>query len=161
MLITAMRTSKSPFLPLSSELKMQAAFSSETIVTVCQTTQQDIPQDHAFNICCCYDLRSLHRYHQLCLFPPDPSELPLCEISLACDNLLCDGHGRPPNPVLVVHVYNAADAVWIKYARTEVVEVSFIIMELSSDTAFAYMSYASSSNKLTTSRLVDSWALIL
>ncbi|XP_069701186.1 inositol polyphosphate-4-phosphatase type I A isoform X3 [Periplaneta americana] len=54
----------------------------------------------------------------------DPSELPLCEISLACDNLLCDGHGRPPNPVLVVHVYIPADAVWIKYAKTEVVERS-------------------------------------
>ncbi|KAK7792356.1 hypothetical protein R5R35_009959 [Gryllus longicercus] len=54
----------------------------------------------------------------------DPSELPLCEISLACDNLLCDGHGRPPNPVLVVHVYIPMDGVWIKYAKTEVVERS-------------------------------------
>ncbi|XP_067004000.2 inositol polyphosphate-4-phosphatase type I A [Anabrus simplex] len=54
----------------------------------------------------------------------DPSELPLCEISLACDNLLCDGHGRPPNPVLVVHVYIPNDGVWIKYAKTEVVERS-------------------------------------
>ena len=57
----------------------------------------------------------------------DPSELPLCEISLACDNLLCDGHGRPPNPVLVVHVYIPADGVWIKYAKTEVVEVSLLL----------------------------------
>lgn len=101
-------------------------------------------------------LRSHHQYHQLCLFPPDPSELPLCEISLACDNLLCDGHGRPPNPVLVVHVYIATDAVWIKYARTEVVEVSFIIMELYSDTAIACMSYDASSSKPTASGLVDS-----
>ncbi|PSN35360.1 hypothetical protein C0J52_11509 [Blattella germanica] len=54
----------------------------------------------------------------------DPSELPLCEISLACDNLLCDGHGRPPNPVLVVHVYIPSENVWIKYAKTEVVERS-------------------------------------
>ncbi|XP_021932968.1 type I inositol 3,4-bisphosphate 4-phosphatase isoform X2 [Zootermopsis nevadensis] len=54
----------------------------------------------------------------------DPSELPLCEISLACDNLLCDGHGRPPNPVLVVHVYIPTDAVWVKYAKTEVIERS-------------------------------------
>ncbi|KAJ9586081.1 hypothetical protein L9F63_020278, partial [Diploptera punctata] len=54
----------------------------------------------------------------------DPSELPLCEISLACDNLLCDGHGRPPNPVLVVHVYIPSDGVWIKYSKTEVVERS-------------------------------------
>jgi inositol polyphosphate-4-phosphatase len=64
----------------------------------------------------------------------DPSELPLCEISLACDNLLCDGHGRPPNPVLIVHVYMAAEAVWIKYARTEVVEVGAIILELCCET---------------------------
>ncbi|KAL1130605.1 hypothetical protein AAG570_011850, partial [Ranatra chinensis] len=33
----------------------------------------------------------------------DPNELPICEVSLSCDNLLCDGHGRPPNPVIIVH----------------------------------------------------------
>ena len=64
------------------------------------------------------------RCHYLC---PDPSELPLREISLSCDNLLCDGHGRPPNPVLVIHVYIPTDAVWIKYAKTEVVEVSLSV----------------------------------
>jgi hypothetical protein len=65
----------------------------------------------------------LKHHFEFCMSPPDPSELPLCEISLACDNLLCDGHGRPPNPVLVVHVYISTDMVWIKYAKTEVVEV--------------------------------------
>jgi hypothetical protein len=53
-------------------------------------------------------------------------------------------------------VYIATDAVWIKYARTEVVEVSFIIMELYSDTAIACMSYDASSSKPTASGLVDS-----
>ncbi|CAD1478010.1 unnamed protein product [Heterotrigona itama] len=54
----------------------------------------------------------------------DPAEIPICEISLACDNLLCDGHGRPPNPVLEVDVQVRCSKTWIKYARTEVVERS-------------------------------------
>lgn len=47
----------------------------------------------------------------------------MCEISLACDNLLCDGHGRPPTPVLEIDVQSRSSKTWIKYARTEVVEV--------------------------------------
>ncbi|XP_034174729.2 inositol polyphosphate-4-phosphatase type I A isoform X1 [Osmia lignaria lignaria] len=54
----------------------------------------------------------------------DPAEIPMCEISLACDNLLCDGHGRPPNPVLEIDVQVKGSKTWIKYARTEVVERS-------------------------------------
>ncbi|XP_022917406.2 inositol polyphosphate-4-phosphatase type I A isoform X1 [Onthophagus taurus] len=54
----------------------------------------------------------------------DMSELPLCEVSLACDNLLCDGHGRPPNPTLVVDVYMPSTKVWVQYARTEIIERS-------------------------------------
>ncbi|XP_008550763.1 inositol polyphosphate-4-phosphatase type I A isoform X1 [Microplitis demolitor] len=54
----------------------------------------------------------------------DPAEIPVCEISLSCDNLLCDGHGRPPNPVLEIDVQVAKSCTWIKYARTEVVERS-------------------------------------
>lgn len=58
------------------------------------------------------------------LFSSDPAEVPMCEISLACDNLLCDGHGRPPTPVLEVDVQSKSSKTWIKYARTEVVEVT-------------------------------------
>ncbi|XP_054012614.1 inositol polyphosphate-4-phosphatase type I A isoform X1 [Hylaeus anthracinus] len=54
----------------------------------------------------------------------DPAEIPMCEMSLACDNLLCDGHGRPPNPVLEVDVQTKGSKTWIKYAKTEVVERS-------------------------------------
>ena len=54
----------------------------------------------------------------------DPAEIPMCEISLACDNLLCDGHGRPPNPVLEIDVQAKSANTWVKYARTEVVERS-------------------------------------
>ncbi|KAK9744541.1 PH domain [Popillia japonica] len=54
----------------------------------------------------------------------DMSELPLCEVSLACDNLLCDGHGRPPNPTLVIDVYMPTAKVWVQYARTEIIEKS-------------------------------------
>jgi len=48
----------------------------------------------------------------------------MCEVSLACDNLLCDGHGRPPTPVLEIDVQSKSSKTWIKYARTEVVEVT-------------------------------------
>lgn len=54
----------------------------------------------------------------------DPCELPICEISLSCDNLLCDGNGRPPNPVLLIHVFIPEEGVLIKYAKTEVIERS-------------------------------------
>ena len=59
----------------------------------------------------------------MCFFGADVSESPLCEISLACDNLLCDSHGRAPNAKLVVHVRNSPNSGWLKYAATEVVEV--------------------------------------
>lgn len=49
-------------------------------------------------------------------------EVPLCETALACDNLLCDGHGRPPNPSIVVHVTVPHRSGWLKYGRTEVIE---------------------------------------
>ncbi|KAK4877541.1 hypothetical protein RN001_010047 [Aquatica leii] len=61
----------------------------------------------------------IQRQHML-----DISELPLCEISLACDNLLCDGHGRPPNPTLVVDIYMSLAKVWVQYGRTEIIERS-------------------------------------
>lgn len=57
-------------------------------------------------------------------FISDMSELPLCEISLACDNLLCDGHGRSPNPTIVADVYMQPVKVWVQYARTEIIDVS-------------------------------------
>ncbi|XP_018570173.1 type I inositol 3,4-bisphosphate 4-phosphatase isoform X2 [Anoplophora glabripennis] len=52
----------------------------------------------------------------------DIAEVPLCEVSLACDNLLCDGHGRPPNPTLVVDVYMPSYKFWVQYGRTEIIE---------------------------------------
>lgn len=42
---------------------------------------------------------------------------------MACDNLLCDGHGRPPNPTLVVDAYMPAQKTWVQYGRTEIIEV--------------------------------------
>lgn len=52
----------------------------------------------------------------------DVIEVPLCEISLSCDNLLCDGHGIPPNPSLAVDVYVPVSKNWVHYARTETIE---------------------------------------
>ncbi|KAF7283770.1 hypothetical protein GWI33_023017 [Rhynchophorus ferrugineus] len=54
----------------------------------------------------------------------DVTEVPLYEISISCDNLLCDGHGRPPNPSMVVDVYMAAQKLWVQYGKTEIIEKS-------------------------------------
>ena len=57
---------------------------------------------------------------------PDLNEVPICESAISCDNLLCDGNGKPPNPSVVVQVTSPSRTVgWIKYGRTEVVEVIF------------------------------------
>lgn len=63
-------------------------------------------------------------------YSTDTIELPLCEVSLCCDNLLCDGHGRPPRPVLVVHVYIPKEDVWLKYTNTEIVEVRHFLLQI-------------------------------
>jgi hypothetical protein len=104
---------------------MQVVCVSKTLITAYQITWYHILEYCSLYVQCCWNLR-LNRI--MCLSVSDPSELPLCEISLACDNLLCDGHGRPPNPVLIIHVYIPTDVVWIKYAKTEVVEVSSSVL---------------------------------
>ncbi|CAB0001154.1 unnamed protein product [Nesidiocoris tenuis] len=53
----------------------------------------------------------------------DPNELPICEVSLMCDNLLCDGNGRPPNPIIVAHVFIRSAGIWLKYSNTEIIQV--------------------------------------
>uniref|UniRef100_A0A182S6S9 phosphatidylinositol-3,4-bisphosphate 4-phosphatase n=1 Tax=Anopheles maculatus TaxID=74869 RepID=A0A182S6S9_9DIPT len=55
----------------------------------------------------------------------DLNEIPICESVISCDNLLCDGNGKPPNPSVVVQVTsNNRASGWIKYGRTEVIERS-------------------------------------
>uniref|UniRef100_A0A2M3Z0D9 phosphatidylinositol-3,4-bisphosphate 4-phosphatase n=1 Tax=Anopheles braziliensis TaxID=58242 RepID=A0A2M3Z0D9_9DIPT len=56
----------------------------------------------------------------------DLNEVPICESVISCDNLLCDGNGKPPNPSVVVQVTSSNRSVsgWIKYGRTEVIERS-------------------------------------
>lgn len=53
----------------------------------------------------------------------DFTEVPLCESTISCDNLVCDAHGKPPNPSIVVQVRMSQSGGWIKYGRTEVIEV--------------------------------------
>lgn len=53
----------------------------------------------------------------------DVGEVPICETAISCDNLLCDGNGRPPNPSVVIEVTAQNRPGWIKYGRTEVIEV--------------------------------------
>ncbi|XP_055548237.1 inositol polyphosphate-4-phosphatase type I A isoform X2 [Wyeomyia smithii] len=56
----------------------------------------------------------------------DLAEIPICESAISCDNLLCDGNGKPPNPSVVVQVTSSSRAAsgWVKYGRTEVIERS-------------------------------------
>ncbi|CAH1647474.1 unnamed protein product [Spodoptera littoralis] len=51
----------------------------------------------------------------------DMNEVPLCELALSCDNLLCDTHGRPPSPLVIIYVKNDK-GLCIKYGATEIVE---------------------------------------
>ncbi|XP_050360803.1 inositol polyphosphate-4-phosphatase type I A [Nymphalis io] len=51
----------------------------------------------------------------------DTNEVPLCELALSCDNLLCDAHGRPPSPLIVVYV-KYSKGLCVKYGTTEIVE---------------------------------------
>lgn len=50
------------------------------------------------------------------------NEVPLCELALSCDNLLCDAHGRPPSPLIVIYV-KFDKGLCVRYGATEVVEV--------------------------------------
>nr|XP_053629315.1 inositol polyphosphate-4-phosphatase type I A-like isoform X2 [Cherax quadricarinatus] len=52
----------------------------------------------------------------------DVNEPPFLEISVACDNLRCDGDGQPPSPRVTVQVLNRPQTTWIHYAQTEVIE---------------------------------------
>ncbi|CAF4748615.1 unnamed protein product [Pieris macdunnoughi] len=51
----------------------------------------------------------------------DMNEVPLCELALSCDNLLCDAYGRPPTPVIVVYLGFSKD-LCVKYGSTEIVD---------------------------------------
>lgn len=53
----------------------------------------------------------------------DPARFePVLELSLACDNLRCDADGQPPNPVITVMTGRALQALWSKFAQTEVIQ---------------------------------------
>lgn len=52
------------------------------------------------------------------------NEVPLCELALSCDNLLCDTHGRPPSPLIVIYV-KYDKGLCVRYGATEIVDVSY------------------------------------
>lgn len=58
----------------------------------------------------------------------DIAEVPVCETVISCDNLLCDGHGRPPNPTVIVQISDPSRLSWVRYGRTEVIEVVYFQM---------------------------------
>ena len=55
---------------------------------------------------------------------PEAGEVPLVELSISCDNLLCDGHGRPPSPQTALEYLDTRDLVWQRIGQTESVEDS-------------------------------------
>lgn len=59
----------------------------------------------------------------------DVTEVPICESAISCDNLLCDGNGRPPNASVLVQVTAQNRPGWIKYGRTEVIEVTEVVVD--------------------------------
>ena len=67
-----------------------------------------------------------HQPHPVLTSFPDPNEAPLLELSVSCDNLLCDALGRAPSARVVLSA--ASDAGlglrWARLAQTEVAEKS-------------------------------------
>ena len=64
-------------------------------------------------------------------FFPDFYEIPLLELGLSCDNLLCDALGRAPSAKLSLAFRNNRSVpFWRKLAQTEVAEVRTLQMSL-------------------------------
>ncbi|XP_050683814.1 inositol polyphosphate-4-phosphatase type I A-like [Leptidea sinapis] len=51
----------------------------------------------------------------------DMNEIPLCELALSCDNLLCDAYGKPPSPLVVIYICFSKE-LCVKYGSTEVIQ---------------------------------------
>ncbi|GBN49547.1 Type I inositol 3,4-bisphosphate 4-phosphatase [Araneus ventricosus] len=55
----------------------------------------------------------------------DPQQYePFMELSICCDNLMCDGDGQPPNPMVCVSINTLPSVRWTRFAQTEIVEKS-------------------------------------
>uniref|UniRef100_T1IR47 PH domain-containing protein n=1 Tax=Strigamia maritima TaxID=126957 RepID=T1IR47_STRMM len=54
----------------------------------------------------------------------DSSDESFLEMSLSCDNLMCDGNGTAPNPMLIVGVMTAPEIQWSTYSQSEIIERS-------------------------------------
>ena len=64
------------------------------------------------------------RTHPVLTSFPDPNEAPLLELSVSCDNLLCDALGRAPSARVVLSVGDSSGLRWARLAQTEVAEKS-------------------------------------
>lgn len=47
----------------------------------------------------------------------------LWEVSLGCDNLMCNVAGKSPNPLVIIQVRDQVTQRWINYGKTEMIEV--------------------------------------
>ncbi|KAG1699371.1 Protein tumorous imaginal discs, mitochondrial [Nymphon striatum] len=50
---------------------------------------------------------------------------PFIEINISCDNLMCDGDGTAPNPIVMMFFITPPQTQWMKFAQTEIVEYAF------------------------------------
>ena len=49
----------------------------------------------------------------------EAGEIPLTELSVACDNLRCDGHGSPPSPQATLQYLSPNSVQWHQVGSTE------------------------------------------
>lgn len=52
------------------------------------------------------------------------------EVSISCDNLICNIAGKAPNPAVVIQIKDKAMQRWINYGKTEMIEVCTYILKL-------------------------------
>ena len=54
----------------------------------------------------------------------EAGEVPLMELTIACDNLRCDGHGCPPSPQTSLFYLDTETMHWQLVTQTEIIESS-------------------------------------
>ena len=52
----------------------------------------------------------------------EAGEVPLMELTIACDNLRCDGHGCPPSPQTCLYYLVTETMHWQQMSQTEIIE---------------------------------------
>ena len=59
------------------------------------------------------------QFEQTGVIVTEAGEIPLTELSIACDNLRCDGHGSPPSPQANLQYLSPTSLQWYQVGSTE------------------------------------------